>query len=134
MKFENSPLSKTLHFHKQEMPFGDFYFFETFIISEIYEGVHLDWAKIEKMLVELIKYYGVNTKIGFISNRVNSYSADPQYWMKISEDIFKLDGTAFVCYNERAELNSNVEKHFSDLNIVNFSDLDEAITWITNLK
>jgi len=32
----------------------------------------------EKLALEVFKYYGKDAKLGFISNRVNRHSVDPQ--------------------------------------------------------
>ncbi|WP_194767420.1 hypothetical protein [Tamlana sp. I1] len=135
MKFENSPLSESFSYHKLEMPFGDFFLCENFIIAEIHTGVHFDWQKIGMAAKEIIAHYGLDSKVGYISNRVNSYSVDPQDWANISNNSNQLIGTAIVYYNHMTELNAQLEKRFATaLNMHTCYSLEEAIDWVNNLK
>ncbi|MEC3908676.1 hypothetical protein VOI54_16735 [Tamlana sp. 2201CG12-4] len=133
MTFENSTYSKTYNFYKLEMPFGNFFFCDKFIISEINAEVHFDWNKIELVLKEAIKFYGLNAKLGYISNRVNSYSVDPQDWAKIAIQSNMMAGSSIVYYNYMMYLNATLEKRFSVVKMHPCLSLDEAIEWISNL-
>ncbi|AUS06802.1 hypothetical protein [Pseudotamlana carrageenivorans] len=134
MKFENSPLSKIHSFYKLELPFGNFYLCEKFIISEIHEGVHFDWNKIMLATKDIIGYYGGDAKVAYISNRVNSYSTDPQDWANVTENTTQITATAIVSYSSMSELNASLEKHFAKLDMETCNSLEEAITWVMNLK
>lgn len=133
MKFENTLLSKTLSYYKLEMPFGDFYFCEKFLISELHSGVHFDWSKIEMVVKEVIKFYGKDVKLGYISNRVNSYSVDPQDWGKV-EKYHMMAGSAIVYYNYMMYMNASLEKRFLKTTMHRCLSLDEAIEWILKLE
>ena len=87
MLFEESELSKLTHY-KVEMPFGNFYLFEKFFISEIHEGVHFDWEMIQTAMVEVVEFYGKNARVGYISNRVYSYSMITHSWMKVHKNYY----------------------------------------------
>lgn len=78
LKTELSEYYKSLKPFVLQMPFGTYFFFEKFIVSEINEGVHFEWNMAEKLALEVFKYYGKDAKLGFISNRVNRHSVDPQ--------------------------------------------------------
>ncbi len=133
MKFENSTYSSTLKYYKLEMPFGNFYFCEKLIISELHAGLHLDWSKIEILVKEIIEFYGKDAKLDFISNRVNSYSIDPQNWIKIEQyNIIKR--SAIVYYNHMMYMNATLEKRFSKIKIHPCLSLDEAMDWVLNLE
>lgn len=134
MKFEDSEQSKTLAYYKLEMPFGNFYFCEKFLISEINSGVHFDWTKIQSVVKEIIKFYGTDVKLGYISNRVNSYSIDPQDWAKVAQYGSMLIGSAIVYYNYIMYLNASLEKRFSKSEIHPCLSLDDAIKWVDELK
>ncbi|MDO5980700.1 hypothetical protein [Flavivirga spongiicola] len=133
MKFENSILSKTLSYYKLEMPFGNFYFCEKFLISELHAGVHFDWPKIEILAKEIIAFYGKGVKLDYISNRVNSYSNNPQNWIKI-EQFNIIKRSAIVYYNYAMYMNASLEKRFSKGEIHPCLSLNEAIEWVLNLE
>lgn len=133
MKFENSEFSKLNHY-KVEMPFGNFYLFEKFFISEINEGVHFDWEMIKTVMTEVVEFYGTNIKVGYISNRVNSYSMDPQTWDKVRKKYNLIFAGAIVSYNNFTFMNASIEKQFSKTSIKRCLSLEEAIQWIKSLK
>lgn len=133
MNFEKSPYSETLSFYKLEMPFGNFFFCEKFIISEINAGVHFDWLKIELVMKEAMKFYNTGVKLGYISNRINSYSVDPQDWAKVATTSNKMAGSAIVYYNYMMYLNASLEKRFSKVDMNYCLSLKEAIDWIEGL-
>lgn len=134
MKFEKSPLSQIHSFYKLELPFGNFYLCKKFIIAEIHEGVHFDWDKIVFAAKEIIGYYGEEVKLGYISNRVNSYSIDPQDWANITQNSNQITATAIVSYSSMSQLNASLEKHFATLEMETCISLEEAITYVTNSK
>ncbi len=57
---------------------GMFYFFDDFIISEMNEGVHFNWEAAQDIIELALNHYGSDSKISYISNRVNSYSIEAQ--------------------------------------------------------
>ncbi|MEY8868478.1 MULTISPECIES: hypothetical protein [Flavobacteriaceae] len=134
MTFENSKYFNLLKHSKVEFSFGNFYLFDKFIISEINEGVHFDWDKIQQVIAALIDYYGSNLKIGYISNRVNPYSIEPQLWIRFQRDYGFIVASAMVSYTELNYINASIEKRFSEMSIKRCGSLDEAINWIKNLK
>ncbi|MGG5487032.1 hypothetical protein [Gaetbulibacter sp. PBL-D1] len=134
MTFENSKYFNVLKHSKVEFSFGKFYLFDKFIISEINEGVHFDWDKIQQVIAALIDYYGSNLKIGYISNRVNPYSIEPQLWIRFQRDYGFIVASAMVSYTELNYINTSIEKRFSEMSIKRCGSLDEAINWIKNLK
>jgi len=134
MKFEDSEYYKTLKHTKLEKPFGNFYFFETFLIAELNEGVHFDWEKIVDAMSDLINFYGEGVKLAYLSNRVNSYSMDPNSWEKIYKKYNVIIASAIVSYNNFTFMNASLEKGFSKKSIKRCLSLDEAIKWIFSLK
>ncbi len=136
MKFENSPFSKTISYYKLEMPFGNFFLCEKFIISELNADIHLDFPKIELVAKEVLEFYGEDDKIGYISNRINSYSVDPQVWTKaqrFNRNNMVLGGS-IVFYNDMMFLNASLEKRFSTVRVLPCLSLGEAIDWVLNLE
>lgn len=133
MKFEESRYFDALKAHKHSLPIGNFYFCEKFYIAEIHEGIHLDYHELTNLMVDLINYYGENKKLGFISNRINSYSLDPRLYQKIDEKFDIIEATALVVYSDMSYMNASIEKRFSN-KIKRCVMLDEAIEWILNRK
>ncbi|WP_303317519.1 hypothetical protein Q4Q34_16500 [Flavivirga abyssicola] len=135
MKFENSHLSKTINYYKLEMSYGNYFLCEKFFISELNAGIHLDWPKIQEAAKDILSFYDKDDKLGYISNRINSYSVDPQVWAK-AEQYNKNNmvvGGTIVYYNDMMYMNATLEKRFSKINIHSCLSLDEAIEWILNL-
>jgi len=134
MTFESYSYSKTLNYTKLEMPFGTYYLCENFFISELNEGVHFDWKKAELVIQKLIKFYANDSKIGFISNRINHYSVSPSNWTKIEEKYYFIVVNAIVIYNNLNFMNASIEKQFTSKGIKRCMSLQEAIKWMENLK
>ncbi len=133
MKFENSIYFKQLDHKALILSFGKFYLLGNFIISEIHEGVHFDWDKIQELAAELINHYGYNISIGYISNRINSYSIDLHLWTNFNKEFGFIVASAIVVHNDLSYMNATLEKQFSGKSLKRCSSLDEAINWIQNL-
>ncbi|WP_250432330.1 hypothetical protein [Hanstruepera flava] len=133
MKFENSIYFNRLKHRKLVFPFGEFYLFENFIISELHEGIHFDWEKIQEVSYELIAHYGNKIKIGYISNRINSYSIDPHLWSAFNKEFGFIVASAVVIHDDFGYMNATLEKQFTKNSLKRCSSLEEAIHWIQNL-
>ena len=134
MKFENSSFFKKIKHHKLEMPYGNYYLYDNFFVGELNEGVHFDWNKAKEVVEKVIDFYGKDAKIGFISNRINSYSIDPHNWKKIEEEYDLIAGSAIVMYSSSTYMNASIEKQFAKKTIKRCMSLNEAIDWMINLK
>ncbi|MFY0714195.1 hypothetical protein J1D01_10990 [Seonamhaeicola sp. NFXS20] len=134
MKFKNSKFFNNLKHVEIVKPFGNFYFFEKFILSEINDGVHFDWDMIKEVMDEAITFYGSDVKLGYISNRVNSYSMNPQSWNMVKEEYNIIVASAIVTYSTMTFMNATIEKQFSDNSIKRCLSLEEAINWTVKLK
>jgi hypothetical protein len=134
MKFEDSIYFTKLNNTKKSFPFGDFYLLDRFVIAEIHEGIHFDWDMVEILITHLMDHYGEDFKVGYIPNRVNSYSIDPNHWTKINDKFNILVASAIVIYNDFSFLNATIEKQFSQKSIKRCHTLDEAIRWMLSLK
>lgn len=134
MKFENSKYYNTINSKKISFPFGNFYLSEYFIVSEINEGEHFDWNKVQEVIKCLFEHYDKNFQIGYISNRVNSYSSDPLQWVKVNAEHNFILASAIVIYNDFSFINATIEKNLSNKSIKRCDTLDQAINWILNIK
>lgn len=134
MKIEDSKFI-ALHPKKIIFPFGNFFFFEKFVVSEINEGEHFSWSKIQQVIQEINRFYGKNFKIAHISNRINSYSINPANWIKFYQQKYgTIVATAIVSYTETALKLATLEKIFAPNSLKRCKSLEEAINWVTTLK
>jgi hypothetical protein len=134
MTFEDSKYSKLIPYKKVQFPFGTFYLTKHFTISEFNEGVHVDYAIASDIISHFSEEIKRGFKIGYIANRINSYSFDPQLWKEVSDDYDFLVASAVVSYTNFNHLNASLEKHFSEKSLKRCKSLDEAIKWILDLK
>ncbi|MGM5470416.1 hypothetical protein ACS386_09065 [Flavobacteriaceae bacterium LMO-SS05] len=134
MKFEDSKYFYEYDHKKIVFPFGNFYLCNHFLISELNEGVHFSWEKIELVAQELLTYYGSNVKLKYISNRVNSYSMEPQSWSIIENKYGFFEASAIVYYSDIGYNNVSIEKLFTNKNLKRCVNLDEAFEWIKNQR
>lgn len=134
LNFETSHLASIYQHHKLTLDFGLFYFCDHFVIGEINEGIDYNWEKVETLAMMIVEHYGNNPKLGYISNRVNSYSVNPKLWDKFHNTYYFIVANAIVSYNKFGSLNANLEKMLTKQSTKRCSSLEEAIEWITNLK
>ena len=83
---------------------------------------------------EIVSYYEKDVKLGYISNRINSYSMNPESWNKVDETYGVIVAGAVVTYNKMTYMNATLEKRFYKKSIKRCTTLNEAINWILNLK
>lgn len=134
MRFEESKYFSLYNHSKLEFKFGNFYLCEKFVISELHEGVHFNWDKILEVIGALLDYYGDAIEIAYISNRVDSYSIEPQLWYRFHDEFDFILAVATVAYNDFGYINASIEKQFTNISLKRCDDLDAAISWIKHLK
>ena len=88
----------------------------------------------EAVIAELYKYYGEEARLGYIPNRVNSYSVNPNYWTKVDKNYEIIAASAIVYYNYSNAINAQIEERFYQKPMKLFSNLEEAITWMQSLE
>ena len=134
MYFEDSEFQSKLTYYKFETNFGSFFFLENFIITELKYGIHYKWEMIELLMDEIISFYGKDAKIGYIANRVNSFSVNPNFWNKLDENYDLISATAIVSYSKIAKINATIEKKLFKKSLKLCTSLGEAINWVKKLK
>lgn len=134
MKFEDSNFAKSLSYKLLELPFGNFYLLNRFMITEIHSEKHFGWDEVEILIPSIVNHYGEDVNIAYISNRVNSYSFDPNSWIKFEEQYGFIFAGAVVYYNQINELNATLEKSLMQNSLKRCRSLDEAINWVLNLR
>ena len=134
MRFEESKYYNKLKHKKLRFPFGNFYLCDFFLVSELKEGVHFGWEEVKLLVKKIIKLYGSDIKLGYISNRIHSYSSDPNSWKRVDKEYGIIVASAIIYYSDFTYKNASLEKSFSEKSIKRCMSLDEAIIWMTNLK
>lgn len=134
MKFEKSKYYNQLKSKKVELSFGTFYFLEKFFINEINEGIHFDILKIQELVSAIGEHYGDNFKIGHVSNRINSYSFEPQLWVDFYKEYNFISGSAIIAYSSFNSKSVDIENMFSKNTVKGFHTLDEGIKWMLDFN
>jgi hypothetical protein len=134
MRIEDTMYPNTCQ-KKVELSFGIFYFFEKFIISEINEGEHFDWDKVLQITNIAFQHYKKGFKVAYISNRVNSSSMEPQTWIKFKKnDLNFIVAAAIIIYAEISLEIATLEKSFTTNSIKRCFSIEEAVSWVHNLR
>jgi hypothetical protein len=128
MKIEDSTHINLEH-EEVILPFGKFYFFKNFVISELNEGVHFDWNKVKILANIMINHYGAINNLIYISNRVNSYSIEPQSWLKFDKRYQLVKSSGIIAYDKKGGISVVLERLFSKGSIKIFRSLTKAIEW-----
>ena len=128
MKVEDSKYVNLEH-EELILPFGKFYFFEKFVVSELHEGVHFDWKRVKILSDIMINHYGEINDLIYLSNRVNSYSIEPQSWLKFDSKYHLFIASGIIAYDNRGGLSVVLERLFSKEKIKRFRRLKDAIEW-----
>lgn len=130
MLLVNSPLNlknKTTY----KITNGLVYFFEHYYVTEINEGVALNYEN-SKDLIELVDiHFGDGRPFGVISNRVNSFAIDLLDSDKFKKKHNNAIGKAIVSYSETTTKFINLENYFCEFNRKSFDCLIKAENWIT---
>lgn len=134
MRFEASPYHDTMAFKKVTLPIGDFYMLDFFVIAEINEGVHIGTEACQEILIALVAHYGEDLKIGFISNRIHSFSIDIRLWVKYNTDFDFIFATAIVFYDDLNFNMATLEKKLSNYSTKRCHNLEQAIDWMSHLR
>lgn len=115
--------------------FGVIYFFNEFAVTEINEGEIFSSESSKELTKLIFDYYGTNTNLRIISNRVNNYSVEPTYWFDFykNKNANALKNVSFVYYNELAHSNAKLEQTFIKCKTACFNSLQEAINNFSNI-
>ncbi|TJY34679.1 hypothetical protein [Pontimicrobium aquaticum] len=127
--------TKNSYFHNSHasynFPWGDLYFYENFIISEISEGSVIGESQFMEAMNLTNDYFGVEKPYGLISNKVNSYSINLPELIPIARKFGNLRLNAVVLYSGIGYENFEIEKRLLKFKGEVFFNLDQAIDWIT---
>lgn len=113
----------------REYEFGVFYFFDGLVISEMKEGVTMNWNMAKKAVAAAHEVIGEDKPIAYISNRINNYYVVPSDWVKFYKNRHQLNFYSVVGSTTGSFASLVLERMFFQNSIKQFSDLEEAIAW-----
>lgn len=107
--------------------FCDFSIFDNFLIAVMKEGITV-LPEHNEVLIELANKYFKNRPFAYITNRIHSYSVDPNIFKGTSK-IENLVAFAVVSQQELSIANASFEKVFLKKPHKSFTKLIDAIAW-----
>jgi hypothetical protein len=118
--------------HEVQRPYGTFYFFESYLISEIDEGIVFSGKEAIDIFNIALEFYDGNKRpeqFVYLSNRINNYSVKPVDWLDFDYMGSLMVGYGIVDDRKRAKLNAQIEEQFVPCEFGVFDDLTPAIIW-----
>ncbi len=136
MTIENSPKIYAVQEH-HSIALGELYFFEQFVVAEFNEGVNIDFESFKNARILISNFYG-NRPIGFIANRIHSYSIVLTEAPKFYKTFSNVIAYAIVNYSALSEKIVEIENQFIENqylaldNRKQFKRMDDAISWVVH--
>ena len=112
-----------------ELDIGLFRFYPNLVISEMKEGVVVNFDNCLPIFIKGLEFYTQDTPLIYISNRINSYSFDPTLHLEAKTIYSNLKGYAVVVYDEMNYRIALLEQNFMDCPVHIFHSLEEAKIW-----
>ncbi|RMB56978.1 hypothetical protein EAX61_13015 [Dokdonia sinensis] len=113
---------------------GKFTIYDNFMVSEIVEGVNLDYKACDILLSIVLSHFGNKPTFGYISNRVHTYSLVPTDLPRLKDLIPNKPRLAIVHHNELGQLSAQFERNFWPFELEVFNNLGQALDYITSSK
>ena len=113
------------------LDYGDIELFDNYLIATMHQGITVK-PEYNQELVTLATTHFSGKPFAYITNRKNSYAVDPSIYYKTSK-IENLVAFAVVSKNPIAEKTVAVEKIFLDKPFQLFTEMDEAINWVSDV-
>lgn len=129
MNIKETPLGKEA-ISIVETKFGNLYFFDNFLITEIYEGVVMGEKEFTKVFDLCMDYYGSEKPFGIVSHRLYPYSVNVFELIPIADKFKSVVANAVVAYTDLSLKNFELEKQLLKFKGKFFNNLDSAIDWI----
>ena len=118
---------------KHQLYFGNFYFYENYIIAEVAEGVFFDWKK-ALIVIDLAEaFYGKMAMPHYISHRIHKYHVNPADWLNFFQMGHTLSSYILVHKHRSSIFNLKFEKMFYRGKVLQFYNLFEAVNWVKSL-
>lgn len=117
--------------NKLNFDFGEVLIFDNYIVVEMKEGIVVK-PEYNQNLIDVRDNYFFDRPFGYISHRKNSYSVNPNIYLKTSK-ISNLIGFAIVIDSDKKIDNSLLEQKFLKQPIKTFNTIEKAVAWINSL-
>lgn len=124
----DSPLSKSVQ-ATYCLGVGDFHFFNNFVVAEFKQGVYVSYNDFKEIFELAQEFYGTNP-VGFISNRVNSFSINLLDAIKYRQKANSFSGYAIVTYNHNTRRILAIEDYYFNIKRKRFNSLVDAAEWV----
>ena len=129
MTIKETPLaSKAISIVKTK--FGNLYFFDNFLITEIFEGMVVGKKEFTKIFELCFEIYGRDKPFGIVSHRLFPYSVNLFELIPISDKFNSVIANAVVAYTDISMKNFELEKRILKFKRKFFNNPDSAISWI----
>ncbi len=109
--------------------FAHFDLYDHYLVATIHEGVVFDVPHIRKFHEIFDKHY-YNRPFGYISNRKNDYTINPNCYAENENYDSKIVGVATLCYSEITYRNASFTERFLTWPHKAFYTMDECVEWI----
>jgi len=128
MTVKNSPLASKINF-TYNLSFGDFYFCDNILITEVFEGVIVGKEEFIKISDLLVKHIEIKKPYAILSHRLYSYSINLHELIPITNLFGLLVVNAVVAYSDISLKNFELEKRLLKFEGESFGNLEEAFKW-----
>lgn len=112
-----------------ELDIGLFFFYPNMVVSQMNEGVSVNFDNVLPVFLKGLQYYTPETPLVYISNRINSYSFDPTIHLEAREVFSNLKGYGVVVYDDMNLRIAQLEQEFISCPLQIFHSLEEARNW-----
>ncbi len=129
MTIKNSSLASQANYI-YNLKSGDLYFYDNFLITEIFEGITIGSNEFSKIFDLCIDVYGQDKPFGIVSHRLYSYSVNLFELIPISDKFKAVVANAVVAYTDFSLKNFELEKQLLKFEGKFFNNLDSSIVWI----
>ena len=129
MTIKNSSLASQAKYI-YNLKFGDLFFYDDFLITEIYEGMTIGSNEFNDIFNLCLEVYGPDKPYGIVSHRLFSYSVNIFELIPISNKFKVVIANAVVAYTDFSLKNFELEKQLLKFEGKFFNNLDSGITWI----
>jgi len=116
-----------------ESNLGEYKFYEHHVILTAYEGVDINLQHSSEIVSLLNRK--MKKPFGWISNKVNSYSANPLIMLDVVPNVPLLKSYCGVIYNDESKDYTKYGKKVVpvDFPLGKFNDINEAVEWTLDI-
>ncbi len=130
MTHTNASLSDAANF-VYNLDIGNFYFYDNFIITEIFERVIIGEKEFAKINNLIRIHFDITKPYGLISHRLYSYSINLSELIPIANQFGMLVANAVVAYSSISLKTFKLEQRLLKLKGESFFNMKDAFEWTT---